>query len=119
MDRLQQKKIRRIRRKKHVRKSITGTGTRPRMTVYRSCRYLYVQVIDDIKAQTIVAASNLEKDLRKIKSTVEGGEQLGQVVAERLKQKKIDQVVFDRNGYVYHGIVKSIADGARKAGIQF
>jgi len=119
MDRLQQKKIRRIRRKKHVRKIISGDGNRPRMTVYKSCRYLYVQVIDDVKAQTIMSASNLEKDLRKIKSTVEGAEQLGQIVAERLKEKKIDRIVFDRNGYVYHGIVKSIAEGARKAGIQF
>jgi large subunit ribosomal protein L18 len=119
MDRLEQKKIRRARRKKHVRKSVTGVGERPRMTVYKSGRYLYVQVIDDHKAHTLVSASNLEKDLRKIKSNVAGAEQLGQVVAGRLKEKKIDRVVFDRNGYAYHGVVKSIAEGARKAGIQF
>jgi large subunit ribosomal protein L18 len=119
MDRLAQKKIRRGRRKKHVRKLVTGIGERPRMTVYKSGRYLYVQVIDDLKAHTLVSASNLEKDLRKVKSNVAGAEQLGQVVAGRLKEKKIDRVVFDRNGYSYHGIVKSIAEGARKAGIQF
>jgi large subunit ribosomal protein L18 len=119
MDRLQQKRIRRLRRKKHVRKSITGIGDRPRMTVFKSARYLYVQVIDDQKAHTLVCASNLEKDLRKLKSNVAGAEQLGQVVAGRLKEKKISSVVFDRNGYPYHGIVKSIAEGARKAGIQF
>ena len=119
MDRLQQKKIRRVRRKKHVRKLVTGDLTRPRMTVYKSGHYLYVQVIDDQNAHTLVAASNLEKDLRKVKSNIAGAEQLGQVVARRLKEKKIDRVVFDRNGYAYHGIVKSIADGARKAGIQF
>ena len=119
MDRLEQKKIRRVRRKKHVRKLITGSGERPRMTVYKSGRYLYVQVVDDQKAHTLVSASNLEKDLRKVKSTIAGAEQLGQVVGGRLKEKKIDRVVFDRNGYAYHGIVKSIADGARKAGIQF
>jgi large subunit ribosomal protein L18 len=108
-----------LRRKKHVRKQISGVADRPRMTVYKSGRYLYIQVIDDQNAHTLVSASNLEKDLRKIKSNVAGGEKLGQVAAERLKEKKIDRVVFDRNGYVYHGIVKSIAEGARKAGIQF
>jgi large subunit ribosomal protein L18 len=119
MDRLKQKKIRRLRRKKHIRKLVHGVGDRPRMTVFKSRRYLYVQVIDDEKEQTLAAASNIEKDLRKLKSTVEGAEALGQVVAQRLKQKKISKVVFDRNGYAYHGVVKSIADGARKAGIQF
>jgi large subunit ribosomal protein L18 len=119
MDRLQQKRARRLRRKKHVRKSVTGVADRPRMTVFRSDRYLYVQVIDDQKAHTLVSASNLEKDLRKLKSNLAGAEQLGQVVAGRLKEKKINTVVFDRNGYPYHGIVKSIAEGARKAGIQF
>ena len=119
MDRLQQKKIRRLRRKKHVRKLVTGIAERPRMTVFKSDRYLYVQVIDDQKAHTLVSASNLEKDLRKLKSNLAGAEQLGQVVAERLKEKKIKAIVFDRNGYPYHGVVKSIADGARKAGIQF
>jgi large subunit ribosomal protein L18 len=119
MDRLAQKKNRRARRKKHIRKLITGVGDRPRMTVYKSGRYLYIQVIDDQKAHTLVSASNIEKDLRKVKSTLAGAEQLGQVVAGRLKEKKIDRVVFDRNGYAYHGIVKSIAEGARKAGIHF
>ena len=119
MDRLQQKKLRRVRRKKHVRKLVSGDHTRPRMTVYKSGRYMYVQVIDDQNAHTLASASNLEKDLRKVKSNVAGAEQLGQVVAGRLKEKKIDRIVFDRNGYAYHGIVKSIAEGARKAGIQF
>lgn len=119
MDRLQQKRTRRLRRKKHVRKLVTGVAERPRMTVFKSGRYLYVQVIDDQKAHTLVSASNLEKDLRKLKSNLAGAEQLGQVVAGRLKEKKIKAVVFDRNGYSYHGVVKSIAEGARKAGIQF
>jgi large subunit ribosomal protein L18 len=109
MDRLQQKKIRRLRRKKHVRKLVTGIAERPRMTVFKSDRYLYVQVIDDQKAHTLVSASNLEKDLRKLKSNLAGADQLGQVVAQRLKEKKIKAVVFDRNGYPYHGVVKSIA----------
>ena len=119
MERLEQKRIRRIRRRKHIRKLVSGNGTRPRLTVYKSGRYMYVQAIDDLKEHTLVSASNIEKDLQKIKTTVAGGEQLGEIVAGRLKEKKIDRVVFDRNGYAYHGIVKSIADGARKAGIQF
>jgi len=100
-------------------KSLSGVADRPRMTVYKSGRYLYVQVIDDETGHTLVSASNIEKDLRKIKSTTTGAEQLGQVVAGRLKEKKIDRIVFDRNGYSYHGIVKSIAEGARKADVTF
>jgi len=119
MDRVEQKKMRRIRRKKHIRKNLSGVSSRPRMTVYKSGRYLYVQVIDDETGHTLVSASNIEKDLRKIKSTTTGAEQLGQVAAERLKAKKIGRIVFDRNGYSYHGIVKSIAEGARKAGVAF
>ena len=119
MDRLEQKKMRRMRRKKHIRKTLSGVAERPRMTVYKSGRYLYVQAVDDRQGHTVASASNIEKDLRKIKSNTAGAAQLGQVVAERLKEKKIDTVVFDRNGYVYHGVVKSIAEGARKAGIRF
>lgn len=119
MNRLEQKCRRRVRRKKHIRKAVFGSAARPRMTVFKSERYLYVQVIDDQKGHTLAAASNLEKDLRKIKSNKAGGEELGQVIARRLKEKKIGMVVFDRNGYSYHGVVKSIADGARKAGIEF
>jgi large subunit ribosomal protein L18 len=119
MNRLELKKKRRIRRKKHIRKHISGTSERPRMLVFKSAKYIYVQVVDDTKGNTLVAASNREKGLSRIKTSVAGAEELGQVVAKRLKEKKIDSVVFDRNGYSYHGIVKSIADGARKAGVQF
>jgi large subunit ribosomal protein L18 len=118
MDRLEQKKIRRIRRKKHIRKNLSGMGERPRMTVYKSGRHLYIQAIDDQSGHTIASASNIEKDLRKIRNTVSGAEQLGQIVAQRLKEKKIDKAVFDRNGYAYHGVVKSVAEGARKTGIR-
>jgi large subunit ribosomal protein L18 len=119
MDRLEQKKMRRMRRKKHIRKTLSGVAERPRMTVYKSGRYLYVQAIDDREGRTVASASNIESELRKIKSNIAGAEQLGQVLAERLKEKKIDAIVFDRNGYVYHGVVRSIAEGARKAGIRF
>ncbi len=103
----------------HIRKYISGTAECPRMTVYRSSRHLYVQVIDDTAGHTLVSASTLEKDLREQKNNREHAAKLGELVGKRLKDKKIEQVKFDRNGYLFHGIVKSIADGARKAGIQF
>ena len=119
MSRLEQKHQRRSRRKAHIRKKLAGTPERPRMTVYKSRRRLYVQVIDDTSGRTLVSASNLEKDLRALKSTIAGGQQLGEAIGVRLKEKQIAEVVFDRNGYAYHGVVKSIADGARKAGVRF
>lgn len=119
MNRLELKKVKRIRRKAHIRKRVMGSAERPRLTVYRSLHYLYVQAIDDSQGRTLVAASNREKDLRQIKSTVAGGGELGQVIGRRLKEKNIAKVVFDRNGFAYHGVVKAIADGARKAGVEF
>jgi large subunit ribosomal protein L18 len=89
------------------------------MTVFKSRRYLYIQVVDDTQGRTLASASNLEKEFRTVKSTVAGGQKLGEAIARRLKETKINTVVFDRNGYPYHGVVKSIADGARKAGVQF
>ena len=109
----------RLKRKASIRKKIHGTPVRPRMTVYKSNAYTYVQVIDDASGVTLAAASNLEKDHRGIANKVEALGQLGALIAERLKAKKITTVVFDRNGYAYHGKVKAIAEGARKAGISF
>lgn len=119
MKRVADKQTRRLRRKVHIRKSISGTADCPRLTVYRSSRHLYVQAIDDIAGHTLVSASTLEKDLRELKNNKEHAAKLGELVGKRLKDKNIEQVKFDRNGYLFHGIVKSIADGARKAGIQF
>lgn len=110
---------RRDQRKTHVRKVMEGTQDRPRMTVYKSNRFLYVQVVDDAEGKTLAAASTLEKALKTMKANVESGSKLGEEIGKRLKEKKIGTVVFDRNGYKYHGIVKAIADGARKAGIEF
>ena len=89
------------------------------MSVFRSNAHIYVQVIDDSKGHTIVSASSVEKELKELKNTVEDGAKLGEIVGKRLLEKKIDTVVFDRNGYLFHGVVKSIADGARKAGVKF
>ena len=109
----------RFKRKVHIRKIISGTAERPRMTVFKSNKSLSIQIIDDSVGHTLASASTLEKDLKNIKATVAGGGQLGEVMGKRLLEKNIKTVVFDRNGYLYHGIVKAIADGARKAGVQF
>ncbi|MDR0655469.1 MAG: 50S ribosomal protein L18 [Treponema sp.] len=109
----------RFKRKVHIRKKIAGTAEKPRMTVTRSNKSLYIQVIDDARGHTLASASTLEKELRTIKANTEGAGQLGEIMGKRLLEKNIKTVVFDRNGYLYHGIVKALADGARKAGIQF
>ena len=114
-----EKDRKRFKRKIHIRKRVSGTPEKPRMTVTRSNRRLSVQVIDDTIGHTLASASTLEKDLREIKATVAGGAQLGEIMGKRLLEKNITKIVFDRNGYLYHGIVKALADGARKAGVQF
>jgi large subunit ribosomal protein L18 len=116
---LLEKDRKRLKRKVHIRKSISGTAERPRMTVTRSNRSLSIQIIDDAKGHTLASASTLEKDLKNIKANVEGAGQLGELMGKRLLEKNIKTVVFDRNGYLYHGLVKAMAEGARKAGIQF
>ena len=114
-----EKDRKRLKRKVHIRKKISGTAERPRMTVTRSNRRISIQVIDDAKGHTLASASTLEKDLRAIKANVEGAGQLGEVMGKRLLEKNIKTVVFDRNGYLYHGLIKALAEGTRKAGVQF
>jgi large subunit ribosomal protein L18 len=114
-----EKDRKRIKRKVHIRKTLSGTAERPRMTVTRSNRALSIQIINDTEGHTLASASTLEKDLRTIKPTVEGASQLGEIMGKRLLEKSITEVVFDRNGYLYHGLVKAMADGARKAGVRF
>jgi large subunit ribosomal protein L18 len=112
-----EKDRKRIKRKVHIRKRIAGTAERPRMSVTRSNKALSIQIIDDDKGCTLASVSTLENELRTIKATVEGAGQLGELMGKRLLEKDIKTVVFDRNGYLYHGLVKAMADGARKAGI--
>jgi large subunit ribosomal protein L18 len=119
MNKLELKTRQRTRRKLRVRKKIYGTPERPRMTVFRSNKHIYVQVIDDTEGKTLVSASNLEKELASVKNTVSEAGKIGEAAAERMKKANITKVVFDRNGYLYHGVVKAVADGARKAGIEF
>jgi len=119
LQKMLEKNRKRLRRKIHIRKRVCGTSERPRMTVTKSNRNISVQIIDDDKGLTLVSASSLEKELKNVKVTVAGAAQLGEVVGKRLIERNIKSVVFDRNGYLYHGIVKALADGTRKAGISF
>jgi len=112
----------RVRRKSRIRKRVTGTQQRPRLTVFRSARHIYAQIIDDTQGHTLVSACSLDKtvaaaadDTKKVDSAT----LVGKLVAERAKAKGIDKVVFDRNGFLYHGRVKAVSEGAREAGLQF
>jgi len=114
------KDFRRFRIKKRIRKIVSGTPDRPRMTVFRSCKAIYVQLIDDQAGKTLVAASSLEKELNGQKGTkTEIAKVVGKRIAEKALQSGVDKVVFDRNGYLYHGRVKSLADAAREGGLKF
>ncbi len=110
------KVVRRLRRKRSIRGKVRGTAARPRMTVFKSNRYTYVQVIDDDAERTVAAASNRESAVDVPNRAGDLG-RLGELAGERLRAAGVSQVVFDRNGYPYHGKVKAIADGARKSGI--
>jgi large subunit ribosomal protein L18 len=104
-----------------IRKKVIGTPERPRLNVYRSLNHIYVQVVDDLKGATIVAASSAEgkRGERKTGGNVASAKDVGKMIAERAKAKGINKVVFDRGGYIYHGRVKALADAAREAGLQF
>jgi large subunit ribosomal protein L18 len=114
MDISKEKRISRERRHVRVRKKLRGTGVRPRLTVFRSNKYLYVQVISDDTGRTLAAASTMGG-----KGNLGAATQLGRDIAERCKQLSIAEVVFDRGGYKYHGRVRAIADAAREAGLKF
>ena len=114
-----EKDRKRLKRKVHIRKKIIGTPQRPRMTITRSNRRISVQVIDDAKGHTLASISTLEEEFKGIKANVSGASQLGEIMGKRLLEKNIKTVVFDRNGYLFHGVVKALADGTRKAGIEF
>ena len=119
------KEDRRDRIKLRLRKRITGTADRPRLTVFRSVAHMYVQVVDDATGTTLASASTVEPSVKaKMPEKVRGGnkagaELIGQTIAERLLAKGLKQVVFDRNGFLYHGRVRAVAEAARKAGLEF
>lgn len=109
----------RLKRHKRVRGKIAGTPERPRLNVFRSDANIYVQVIDDTTGKTLAAASSLEKGFEGSGGNIEAAKKVGQAVAERAKAKGIDTVVFDRGGYLYHGRVQALAEGAREGGLEF
>lgn len=112
----------RLKRQKRIRKRITGTEERPRLCVFRSATHMYAQVIDDVKGATLVAASTLDGDFKENNDKVTGKDAaaaIGKLVGKRALEKGITKVVFDRNGFLYHGRVKALSDGAREAGLNF
>jgi large subunit ribosomal protein L18 len=113
----------RARIKAHIRKTVSGTPERPRLTVFRSLKHVYAQIIDDTSSRTLVSASDLDKEAKSefagLKGQINIGKKVGQLVARRALAANITRVVFDRNGYLYHGVVKATADGAREGGLQF
>jgi large subunit ribosomal protein L18 len=114
-------KARTERRKATVRRAIKEAATgRARLTVFRSSKHIYAQVIDDLKGSTVAAASSLEKDMRsKTGANVDAAKAVGKLVAQRAIEKGVDSVVFDRGGYLYHGRIKALADAAREGGLKF
>ncbi len=114
------KKERRLRIKKRIRKIISGSEKRPRLSVYRSNKEIYAQIIDDISGVTMISASSRDSEIVSLKGNkTEKASVVGKVVAERAIKSGIETVSFDRGGYLYHGRVKSLADGAREAGLKF
>ena len=112
----------RLKRKKRIRKRLSGTDDRPRLSVFRSAKHIYGQVIDDTTGKTIVAACTNEKavkDQPKFESKVAQAVFTGKLLAQRAMEKGVKQVVFDRNGFLYHGRIKALSDGAREAGLDF
>ena len=113
------RKFERERRHIRVRTKVSGTAERPRLCVYRSNTNIYAQIIDDVAATTLVSASTLDKEVKTKHSNKEAAKEVGALIAKRALEKNIKAVVFDRSGYIYHGIVKELAESAREAGLEF
>ena len=113
------RKAERERRHARVRRKISGTSECPRLCVFRSNNNIYVQLIDDVKQTTLAQASTLDKEVKTKHSNKEAAKEVGALIAKRALEKKIDTVVFDRGGYIYHGVVKELAEAARESGLKF
>ena len=109
----------RLNRHRRVRGKIQGTSERPRLNVFRSTNNIYAQIIDDVKGVTLVAASTLDKDFNGNGGNKEAARKVGEMIAKRAAEKGITEVVFDRGGYIFHGRVKELAEGAREGGLKF
>ncbi|MEW5736934.1 MAG: 50S ribosomal protein L18 [Thermodesulfobacteriota bacterium] len=122
MSKVEVKREKHLRRKKRVRTKIYGTEERPRLSVFRSARHMYAQIVLDDKGSTVCSASTLDKEAQeagKFESKVQAAKFIGTLVAKRAKEKGITKVTFDRNGFLYHGRIKAVAEGAREAGLEF
>lgn len=113
------KERKRLRRKSAIRKRVSGSAERPRLSVFRSAKHIYVQAIDDVANRVLASVSDLNKDLGADGKKKEKARVVGLVIGKKLLELNIESVVFDRNGYIYHGRVKELADGAREAGLKF
>src|SRR5262245_53377919 len=117
------KTAKRDRLKRHIRLTISGTSQRPRLSVYRSLKHIYVQLIDDATGNTLLAVSDMSKETRDefkdLKGQVELGKRVGLVAAKKALEQNVKSVIFDRGGYLYHGAVKAVAEGAREGGLKF
>ena len=113
------RKAERIRRHARVRNKISGTAECPRLCVFRSNTGVYAQIIDDVKGVTLVSASTLDKDVKTKHANKEAAREVGTLIAKRASEKKISNVVFDRGGYIYHGVVKELAEAAREGDLKF
>lgn len=119
---MNEKKIGKKRRQVRIRKKVTGTAERPRLSIYRSLNNVYAQIIDDIKGITIAAASTLDKDIKGTeghKGNAKAAKLVGELVAKKAVAAGVKQVVFDRSGYRYHGSIKALAEGSREGGLEF
>jgi len=122
MGRLELKQQTRLKRKKRIRKKINGTSERPRLCVFRSAKHIYAQVVDDSTGRTLAAAGSVEEKIKaqsELKGKIPIASLVGQSVGERAIKQGVQKVVFDRNGFLYHGRIKAVSDGARKAGLSF
>lgn len=113
------RKLERTRRHKRVRTKISGTAERPRLCIYRSNTNIYAQIIDDVAGNTLVSASTLEKSVKTKHANKEAAKEVGLLIAKKATEKNIKDVVFDRGGYIYHGVVKELAEAAREGGLVF
>lgn len=109
----------RLKRHRRVRAKISGTAERPRLSVFRSSKHIYAQLIDDVAGVTLAAASSLDKEFEGLGSNKEAAKKIGALLAKKATDKGIESVVFDRSGYIYHGRVKELAEGAREGGLKF
>ncbi len=113
------RKAQRAKRQKRVRSKISGTASRPRLNVFRSAKHIYAQLIDDVAGVTLASASSMDKGFDVYGGNIDGARKVGEAIASKAKEKGIEEVVFDRAGYLYHGRVAALADGARDGGLKF